>query len=86
MKIYKAVSVVRLSSGVVALSSDQYRRRKRNLGVKTAAGWPIVNEIQFKIGETFGYDGVIGKGDASSVSVVDTQKPKVQIAKPKVKV
>lgn len=84
MKTYKALSVVNLSSGVVALSSDQYRRRKHNLGVKAAVGWPIVNEIQFKIGETFGYDGVIGKSEVSGVSVVKSPtKPKPLLTKVK---
>jgi hypothetical protein len=52
---------VRLTSGVLKLSEDQVRRRSHKLK-QVDGGHEIVDSVEFKQGETFGYDGNVPKG------------------------
>jgi len=68
MNTYKAVGVVAIHNGRVTLSSDQAKRRIHHIKPKNKKQkegvYEVLESIQFKIGETFGYDGEIPKSMA----------------------
>ena len=65
---YRVIGVcVNLVNGNLKLNEDQYRRRKHVLKPMGDGIYKIVltarhNRVQFKRGETIGYDGLINKG------------------------
>ena len=61
---------VNVNAGCVLLSADQVRRRRHNLKAVGDDVFEIVNPIQFKHGETFGYDGPVDHITAEMVSRV----------------
>ena len=69
MKNYSAAAVITLASGRVKLTPEQYKTRAHNLmPVNAAAGvYEIVKPVQFKRGESFGYDGILTKAMAGEL-------------------
>lgn len=69
MKNYSAAAVITLASGQVKLTPDQYKTRAHNLApVNAAAGvYEIVKPVQFKRGESFGFDGSLTKAMAGEL-------------------
>lgn len=61
---------VKLSSGVVELTDEQARTRMHNLEKVGKKGnkYKIVNAVQFKFGEEFGYEGEVNKALAQSLT------------------
>lgn len=66
---YTTTAVVNLTSGTLELSDDQARRRMHALEKVSEGKYLIKSLVQFKAGETFGYDGVIPKDAAESVLI-----------------
>lgn len=74
MKTYKAMKVVTLAQGNVSLTEDQAKTRAHNIKGMGDGVYQIVNPVQFKAGEKFGYDGEISKEQADDLvpaSIVD---------------
>jgi len=66
---YTTTAVVNLTSGTLELSNDQARRRMHALEKVSCGKYLIKSLVQFKAGETFGYDGVIPKDAAEGVLI-----------------
>lgn len=64
---------VRLTSGVLVLSDDQVRRRSHKLK-KVDGGYQIMDTVEFKKGEIFGYDGSVPKNMLKQLSVKKAKK------------
>ena len=69
MNRYTTTAVVNLTSGTLELSKDQARRRIHALEKVSDGKYLIKSLVQFKAGETFGYDGAIPKDVAESVLI-----------------
>ena len=69
MNRYTTTAVVNLTSGTLELSKDQARRRIHALEKVSDGKYLIKSLVQFKAGETFGYDGVIPKDAAEGVLI-----------------
>jgi len=69
MKNYSAAAVITLVSGQVKLTPDQYKTRAHNLAPVNAADgvYEIAKPVQFKRGESFGYDGILTKALAGEL-------------------
>ncbi len=85
MKQYRAAEVTNLNGGNVRLDEDQARRRLHNLSEVSKGVYTIVNPIQLKAGEKFGYDGEVNKQLAQLLEldvkkVVDVVKTVVETA------
>lgn len=80
MKTYSAAVIVTLSSGRLKLTPDQARTRAHNLTpVNATSGvYEIVKPVQFKRGESFGYDGDIPKAMAGEL--MSPEQVKVAVA------
>lgn len=82
MIIYTTTEPVTLTGGILELDSDQVRRRVHYLKKLEDGRFEIVNPINFKAGETFGFDGDVPKAIAKSmvdldkVEVVQTEEAK----------
>jgi ABC-type phosphate transport system auxiliary subunit len=69
-----------VGSGIVALTAEQAKARLHNLKpVKVerngAGEYEVVNQLQFKKGESFGYSGVVGKnGQLSDKDAEDLRR------------
>ena len=69
-------SHIEIGAGRVTLAPDQYKTRAHNLSKPDADGvCTIVNAIQFKFGEVFGFDGDFGKHLSQFVTEIDAPKP-----------
>ncbi len=69
MKNYKVTGrVARFSAGVVKLSDAQANSRQHNLKSLGKGEYEIVNPIEFKNGELFGYSGDVPKVMASVIT------------------
>lgn len=64
---YTTTAIVNLTSGILELSEDQARRRFHNLKALGDGRFEVLRTVQFKTGETFGYDGDIPKTLANSL-------------------
>ena len=72
---------VALGAGKVLLSPEQYKTRSHNLSKPDSDGvCTIVNAIQFKFGEVFGFDGDFGKHLSRFVTEIDAPKPEKKAA------
>ena len=69
MNRYTTTAVVNLTSGTLELSKDQARRRIHALEKVSDGKYLIKSLVQFKAGETFGYDGVIPKDAAEGILI-----------------
>ena len=67
MNKFEAIEAINLHSGNVELDEDQARRRAHNIKEVEEGIFNIINPIQFKIGEKFGYDGEVSKTLAQSL-------------------
>lgn len=75
MQLYQVTApLVTLHAGRVQLTKDQARRRRHVMKHVTEDVFEITTPIQFKHGETFGYDGEVSK--ALSVQLRDPNAPK----------
>lgn len=74
MNKYEAVEVINLHVGHVALDEDQARRRIHNIKEVKNGVYEIINPIQFKIGEKFGYEGEVNKALAQSLDSETKEK------------
>ncbi len=76
MRKYQVVEKhIEIGAGRVMLDADQFKTRSHNLSKPDADGvCEIVKPIQFKAGETFGFDGDFGKH--LSQFVIDLEAPK----------
>lgn len=83
MRKYQVIeNNVALGAGKVLLSPDQYKVRSHNLSKPDADGvCTIVNAIQFKFGEVFGFDGDFGKHLSRFVDEIDAPKVDKKAAK-----
>lgn len=61
MKEYQAKQVVTLGAGRVRMDADQAKTRAHNVSPEGEGVFVIVNAIQFKRGERFGWDGDVPK-------------------------
>ena len=97
MKQFKAEhAAVDVLSGQVKLSAEQARARLHNLKAvdtkKDGSGvYQVTNPIQFKRGETFGFDGDVGKNgvlsdpDAEQLAAMGEDDARVEAAVKKVR-
>lgn len=67
MERFEVTEVMNLNGGTVELDEDQARRRIHNIVEVDKGVYEIVNPIQFKVGETFGYDGEVNKALAHAI-------------------
>ncbi len=81
MKQYKSVEVTNLNNGCVELDEDQARRRIHNLKEVGKGIFEIVNPIQFKVGEKFGYDGEVNARLAQSLIKKEVEEEKNTVKK-----
>lgn len=65
---------VTIHSGILALSADQSRRRRHLLTDLGEGLFEVVQQIQFKQGETFGYDGEVNKALLQKINPVKKKK------------
>ena len=71
MKTYLSLQPVTIQTGLVQLSKDQAKGRIHNLKFIESDVYQLINPINFKAGEVFGFDGQIPK---SMVNAVDTEE------------
>lgn len=89
MIIYTTTEPVTLTGGILELDSDQVRRRVHYLKKLEDGRFEIVNPINFKAGETFGFDGDVPKAiakvmiDLDKVEVVKAETEESKPVKPK---
>ncbi len=76
MTIYTTTEAVTLTSGILELDADQVRRRLRDIKKLDDGRFEIVRAVNFKAGETFGFDGIVPK--ATAKSMVDLDKVEVE--------
>lgn len=77
MRTYKALTNVEFGAGRVKLSPEQHKTRAHNLSAPDLDGYcAIVNTIQFKAGEVFGFDGDPGKRYREMLEDQSTDKKK----------
>jgi hypothetical protein len=85
MDIYTTTEPVTLTSGILKLDADQARRRSKYLNKLEDGRFEIVQSVNFKSGETFGFDGDVPK--AISKSLIDpddaVKKSKIKAKKDK---
>ena len=84
MRKYQVIEKhVEIGAGRVMLDADQFKTRSHNLRAIGHDGvYEIVNPVQFKFGETFGFDGEFGKHLAQFVAEVDAPRIAESIADP----
>lgn len=71
MNIYTTTEPVTLTGGILELDADQARRRLHNLRKLDDGRFEIVRAVNFKAGETFGFDGDVPKAVAKSMIDLD---------------
>lgn len=75
MKQYKTNAIVTITDGSVMLNEDQARRRRHKLKPTDKENvFEIMQPIQFKAGEVFGYDGELSKTYKSIIDDLDELK------------
>lgn len=79
MTKYQIVQIATLHSGVLELTDAQYARRKHALKQIGKSKYEITKPVQFKVGETIGYEGDLPK--AMGNVMVDELEVKKQAAK-----
>lgn len=67
---------VNLSTGMVELTNKQYVSRQHNLRELGGNRYEILKSIQFKKGETFGYDGELSKVFEKEIVPCEVKKEK----------
>lgn len=77
MAIYTTTEPVTLTGGILELDADQVRRRANYLNKLEDGRFEILNPVNFKAGETFGFDGIVPKAIAKSMVDLD----KVEVVK-----
>lgn len=77
MRKYQVIEKhIEIGAGRVMLDADQFKTRSHNLSAIGPDGvCEIVKPIQFKVGETFGFDGDFGKHLSQFVLEIDAPKP-----------
>ena len=82
MIIYTTTEPVTLTGGILELDADQVRRRSLHIKKLEDGRFEIVKPVNFKAGETFGFDGDVPKAisksmvDLDKVDFVKTEEPK----------
>ncbi|MFA6121916.1 MAG: hypothetical protein WCT35_04885 [Sideroxydans sp.] len=73
---FKVTAVsARLHAGVLVLTKEQARPRRHNLKEVGKGRYEIVNPVEFKLGEEFGYEGELPKALALNLtSAADAEK------------
>ncbi|MCR4332814.1 MAG: hypothetical protein NUV34_08975 [Sulfuricaulis sp.] len=70
MKEFTATALVKLGAGRVRMDADQAKTRAQNLHPVSDGVFEIVNPIQFKRGERFGWDGEVPKAMAEAFAEI----------------
>ena len=89
MVIYTTTEPVTLTGGILELDADQARRRTLNLRKLDGGRFEIVKPVNFKAGETFGFDGIVPRAiakvmiDLDKVEVVKAEAEESKPVKPK---
>lgn len=82
MKIFTVTGrEVQLTSGILELNEDQFRRRSHKLKRLDNGMFEIVEPVTFKQGEVIGYDGQLSKAHAELL--VDADEPEKKSKKAK---
>ena len=77
MKTYMSLQPVTIQFGLVQLNKEQAKSRMHNLTLVDGDKYQIVNAINFKAGEVFGFDGQLPKSMVDSLDTDSEQsKPK----------
>lgn len=84
MNKYQIVQIATLHSGVLELSDAQYARRKHALKQIGKNKYEITKPVQFKVGETIGYEGDMPKAMADMmIDEAEAAAQKAAAKKPK---
>lgn len=79
MKTYTVNHPLTIQSGILQLTKEQAKPRMHNINALSNDTFLIINAVNFKAGEVFGYDGDLPKSVASLAEPVKVKlKPKVE--------